>query len=273
MYVPSPDSHAGDLTKPTNLAGYIDRHYLPGKIYQSYYGFGDNEGLLSTIPAVATALLGVLAGQWLISNRGRWIKAAGLGLGGLACLGLGIVWGMLLSGHQDSLDQHLRADCRGLEPALACAVLHDHRRHRLAQPGRFFFVVIGVNAITIYVASRIIPFPEISQFLLRRSRSPFRLVRAGASGDRNPGRRMAAVTPSLPEPDFLAGLERGRGSDRLVAEHELVLKLTGVPSSVRSSTVLADPVQYKCGGIRHRHANEYREIRDVRITLDSTVAE
>jgi predicted acyltransferase len=62
--VPSPETHiAGDLTKPTNLAGYIDRHYLPGKIYPSYYGFGDNEGLLSTIPAVATALLGVLAGQ------------------------------------------------------------------------------------------------------------------------------------------------------------------------------------------------------------------
>ena len=81
MYVPSPESQAGDLAKETNLAGYIDRHYLPGKINPVYYGFGDNEGLLSTIPAVATALLGVLAGQWLISDRGRWIKAAGLAAG------------------------------------------------------------------------------------------------------------------------------------------------------------------------------------------------
>ena len=31
------------------------RHWLPGKIHEEYYGYGDNEGILSTIPAVATA--------------------------------------------------------------------------------------------------------------------------------------------------------------------------------------------------------------------------
>ena len=93
MFVPAPESkQAGDLSIETNLAGYLDRHYLPGKIYKSYYGFGDNEGLLSTIPAVATALLGVLAGHWLLSGRGRWIKALGLAAGGAACLGLGTLW-------------------------------------------------------------------------------------------------------------------------------------------------------------------------------------
>src|SRR5262249_18851648 len=78
MYVPSPESTGGDLTMEKSLAGYLDLHYLPGKINPGYYGFGENEGLLSTIPAVATALLGVLAGQWLASNRGSWTKAAGL---------------------------------------------------------------------------------------------------------------------------------------------------------------------------------------------------
>ena len=136
-YVPSPESHAGDLTKKTNLAGYLDRHYLPGKIYQSYYGFGDNEGLLSTIPAVATALLGVLAGQWLISNRGRWIKAR------WPCTR----WSRLsrnrnlgkqsFSDHQNPLDQHLRLGGGWVESAPARVVLHDHRCHQFAILGLF----------------------------------------------------------------------------------------------------------------------------------------
>ena len=70
----------------------------------------------------------------------------------------------------------------------------------------FFFVVIGVNAITIYVASRIIPFPEISQFFLGGAARLSGSFGPVLSGDRNPGDRMAAVAPSLPEPNFLAGL-------------------------------------------------------------------
>ncbi len=165
MFVPAPGSQAGDFTKETNLAGYLDRHYLPGTINPGYYGYGDNEGLLSTIPAVATALLGVLAGQWLISDRGRWIKAAGLAVCGLTCLGLGI----LGSGHfpiikilWTSTFVLVAGGWSLLLLALFYAIIDVIGLRAWA----FFFVVIGVNAITIYVASRIIPFERISQFLL-----------------------------------------------------------------------------------------------------------
>jgi predicted acyltransferase len=164
MFVPSPDSHAGDLTKPTNLAGYIDRHYLPGTIYESFYGFGDNEGLLSTIPAVATALLGVLAGEWLISNRGRWIKAAGLEVGGVACLGLGMGWSTyfpVIKILWTSTYVLIAGGFSLLLLALFYTIIDVIGLRRWA----FFFVVIGVNSITIYVASKIVRFPEISQFL------------------------------------------------------------------------------------------------------------
>jgi predicted acyltransferase len=163
MYVPSPESRAGDLTMETNLAGYLDRHYLPGKIYKPYYGYGDNEGLLSTIPAVATALLGVLAGHWLLSDWNRWSKAAGLAVWGLACLGLGTMWGrdfpvikilwtssyVLVAGGWSLL---LLASFYTIIDVLKC------------RAWAFFFVVIGVNAITIYIASRIIPFDDIARF-------------------------------------------------------------------------------------------------------------
>ncbi len=57
-WIPAPGGTAGDLTPAGNLSGYLDRTLLPGRILEEYYGFGDNEGLLSTIPAVATCLLG-----------------------------------------------------------------------------------------------------------------------------------------------------------------------------------------------------------------------
>jgi len=67
--VPVLGGTAGDFTKEGNLGGHLDRTFLPGKIMQAYYGYGDKEGLLSTIPAVATVLLGALAGRWLKSLR------------------------------------------------------------------------------------------------------------------------------------------------------------------------------------------------------------
>ena len=164
MYVPSPESKAGDLSIETNLAGYLDRHYLPGKIYKSFYGFGDNEGLLSTIPAVATALLGVLAGQWLLTVHSRWIKALGLAAMGLACLGLGTFWARefpIIKILWTSTYVLIAGGWSLLLLAFFYTIIDVLKFRAWA----FFFVVIGVNAITIYVARHFIPFNVISQRL------------------------------------------------------------------------------------------------------------
>jgi predicted acyltransferase len=165
MYVPSPESTAGDLSIEKNLAGYLDRHYLPGKINKGYYGFGDNEGLLSTIPAVATALLGVLAGHWLLSGQGRWIKCLGLAVAGLACLGLGTLWARefpIIKILWTSTYVLIAGGWSLLLLAFFYTVIDVLKLRKWA----FFFVVIGVNAITIYIASRIIPFDDIARFFL-----------------------------------------------------------------------------------------------------------
>jgi predicted acyltransferase len=162
-FVPAPESKkAGDYTKETNLAGYLDRQFLPGKIRAAYYGRGDNEGLLSTIPAVATALLGVLAGHWLLSARGRWAKASGLLVGGLVCLGLGTLWGQVFPIIKILWTSSYVLVAGGwslILLALFYTVIDVIKFRTWA----FFFVVIGVNAITIYVAQAIIPFDVIAR--------------------------------------------------------------------------------------------------------------
>src|SRR5688500_14828933 len=61
-FVPVPEVGAGNFAEKKNLANYIDKHYLP---LFKWDGDHDPEGLLSTLPAIASCLLGVFAGLWL----------------------------------------------------------------------------------------------------------------------------------------------------------------------------------------------------------------
>ncbi len=69
-----------------NLAAWLDRRLIPGKLYEVT---SDPEGLLSTFPSIATALLGVLTGDWLKSDRSASMKTWGMFALGIAGLILG----------------------------------------------------------------------------------------------------------------------------------------------------------------------------------------
>jgi predicted acyltransferase len=77
------------LDKNANLAAYFDRHIFPGRLYE---GTRDPEGALSTIPALATTLLGVLTGIWLRSKASQNAKCVGMLSTGIALLCLGEFW-------------------------------------------------------------------------------------------------------------------------------------------------------------------------------------
>lgn len=79
MLVPVPGYGAGDLGQQGNLAAYIDRALLAGHTYTPVY---DPEGILSTIPAIATTLLGVLTGHWLRTDRASFEKRLDSSLSG-----------------------------------------------------------------------------------------------------------------------------------------------------------------------------------------------
>ena len=87
----APGYAPGDLTKEGSIASFIDRVLLGAHIWRQGKVY-DPEGLLSTIPAVATTLFGILTGHWLRSERhairescgdvcrGRCVRGAWLGV-------------------------------------------------------------------------------------------------------------------------------------------------------------------------------------------------
>jgi predicted acyltransferase len=162
-FVPAPESFAGDYSKQTNLAGYVDRHWLPGKIMKAYYEFGDNEGILSTFPAVATALLGALAGQLLLARQTPWKKVFGLVAAGFLCLAAGYLWSYRFPIIKNIWTSSFVLWAGGwsfLLLAFFYAVIDVLQFRAWA----FFFVVIGANAITIYVVPHFIDFDKIARF-------------------------------------------------------------------------------------------------------------
>lgn len=164
-FVPSPGGIAGDLTIEGNFPGWLDRNLLPGKILPQYYGYGDNEGILSTIPAVATVLSGVLASHLIRSNTSNWIKVLYMLVAGLVCLYLGYLWDNVFPIIKNLWTSSFVLVSSGWSLILLAtfyAVIDTLGLKRWAM----VFVIIGVNAITIYVAQRFIDFEHTSQFFL-----------------------------------------------------------------------------------------------------------
>ena len=82
--------HRGDLSVGNNIADRIDQVALPGRLWN---GNHDPEGLFSTLPAIATCLLGVFAGLLLRGPSAPWKKVIILLLGGALCTAVGMAWG------------------------------------------------------------------------------------------------------------------------------------------------------------------------------------
>ena len=88
--VPVPGcDHAAWMTQHCSLAGWLDRKLMFGHLYRRDF---DPEGLLSTVPAIATSLLGTLAGEFLRGAASLRRKLRGLALAGVAGVPAGYAW-------------------------------------------------------------------------------------------------------------------------------------------------------------------------------------
>ena len=149
----APGFATGDLTKEGSLASFVDRTvfgphiWRQGKVY-------DPEGLLSSIPAIATALFGVLTGQWLRVQRSEFEKAAGMFVVGAACVIVGWCWNPFFPINKSLWTSSYVFFTGGLALqflALCYWVIDIKQYRRWAKP----FIVFGVNAIALFVGTGI----------------------------------------------------------------------------------------------------------------------
>jgi predicted acyltransferase len=149
--VPVPGFGAGDLSMEGNLAAYVDRTLLGRHTWKPLY---DPEGILSTIPAIATTLGGVLTGHWLRSRRSELEKVAGMFVAGAGAVILGWAWGLLFPVNKALWTSSYVFLTAGLALQLlaVCFWLVDIKgRRRWATP----FFVFGMNALAVYFLSEL----------------------------------------------------------------------------------------------------------------------
>jgi predicted acyltransferase len=150
----------GRYEKGLNVSDHFDFRYLPGRKWD---GTHDPEGILSTIPAIATCLLGIFAGFLLRSTAFvPQRKVAILAGAGVASVLLGFLWGIefpVIKKLWTSSYVLVAAGYSGLLLATFYLVIDVWKVSKWAIP----FVWIGVNPITLYLVDNLVDFGPISR--------------------------------------------------------------------------------------------------------------
>lgn len=154
IYIPVPGLGAGVLEPGRNLAAWIDSLVIPGKMWQ---GTWDPEGILSTIPAIATGISGLLVGHILANPRNTSERKLNwMYLAGLASFLAGSAWGWGFPINKNLWTSSYVLYTSGLATMLFATlffVIEILGIRNWAKPG----VVFGSNAITAYVIGGILP--------------------------------------------------------------------------------------------------------------------
>jgi predicted acyltransferase len=146
-----------------NLASHIDRLLMPGRLYR---GNHDPEGLFSMIPAIGTALLGMFTGEYLMSSHLKdkpVKKVLVMILAAVVLMIIGKVWNLSFPINKNLWSSSFVCFVGGLS-LLLFSVFYLVIDVWQIKKWTFFFVVIGMNPITIYLVGRIVNFRSATKF-------------------------------------------------------------------------------------------------------------
>jgi predicted acyltransferase len=150
--VPVPGGEAGDLSPEGNLGAYVDRMLMAGHLWKPGW---DPEGLLSTVPAIATTLLGILGGVWIRGTEAASRKAVILALAGLGAVVAGFAWDVVFPINKSLWTSSyvlFSAGAAALFLALCYYVIDVRGWRWWTVP----FVILGVNALALYALSSLL---------------------------------------------------------------------------------------------------------------------
>ena len=150
VWVPVPGYGAGDLSPDGNLAAYLDRLLMGGHLWQ---GTWDPEGVLSTLPAIGTALFGIFTGEWLQSEHEPGELTRRMLLSGLVLVVVGLAWDVVFP-----INKNLWTSSYVVFTAGAALLIFGCMYWLIDVRGRRglwekWMVVYGMNAIAVFVAS------------------------------------------------------------------------------------------------------------------------
>jgi predicted acyltransferase len=164
LLFPAPDLGSNDpFSLEGNLAGYIDRLITPGKLY---LGVSEPSGFSTVLPSIGTALFGMFTGEFLISkylSDKPMRKVLYMFLASLALMATGKIWGINFPINKMLWSSSYVCWAGGLS-LLLFVIFYLIIDIWGCRKWAFFFVVIGMNPITIYLASRIIGFKQVTGF-------------------------------------------------------------------------------------------------------------
>jgi predicted acyltransferase len=142
------------LDKDRNLVAWLDRQIFPGSML--YETVRDPEGLLSDLPALGTALLGMLAGMWMRSKHSLQGKAAGLAGGAATLIALGSLWALEFPLNKKLWTSSYVLVAAGISAALLSlffwAIEVNGWNGKWTKP----FLILGSNSIAAYMISELL---------------------------------------------------------------------------------------------------------------------
>lgn len=149
---------------PADVGGFDPKWNLAGHVDRLVFGCADPEGILSTFPAIVTAMLGTFCGELLRSDRLSGVRKTLTLVGsGLAMLALGFVWRPWCPVIK-CLWTPTFVLFAGAYSVLGLALFYWMCDVMMWRKWTYFFRVIGMNAIAIYLLRRIVDFGGISRF-------------------------------------------------------------------------------------------------------------